>query len=452
MQITRNVLSGGMPSTPQPAHAVARGDGAETNSAMSDALAAGRPALAPGRTALPQSPRGDRVRVGVFGEGPPWPPAIAQMLAGTPWCVAESFPGPTSRDRTIILPVVEVAVVVGPRDTQNSDTTASADAWIRMLHAQRISVIWMHDGAAPDAGGQVLYAERDIAPERLRGMVETLARLRPAFQEIDRQLVGVHELGQQLRKHFDDIQRELTLAARLQRDFLPRDLPESPGLTFATLYRPCNWVSGDMFDVFRIDDRRIGFYLVDAMGHGVSAALLTMFVRNAIRLARGDGDSMASLRPGEVLGRLNHSLLAEHLPDCQFLTGWYGVLDTQSLELTYANGGHPPAVWRHAGGEFTALAGEGGLLGVFPTMSFTEQSVRLQRGDRLLLYSDGVEPLITAPEEGPAPVNLKPQVAEMLALPAADFVQDIAMKLDEMPGAFSSRLDDVTMVVVDLAP
>jgi len=366
----------------------------------------------------------------------------------------EVFPGPRGRDRSVILPSVDVAVVVEPNGPAGGGNSASEETeqWIRLLAGQRIGVICLRSEqtAGECATGGVVSASRDVTIDQLRGMVLALAQVRPMLQDVDRQLAAVQELGHQLHKHFDELQRELTLAARLQRDFLPRELPQNSGLSVSTLFRPCNWVSGDMFDVFRIDERRVGFYLVDAMGHGVSAALLTMFVRNAIRLARAEDAATSTWRPGEVLGRLNHALLAEHLPDCQFLTGWYGVFDSKTLDLTYANGGHPPAVWRHASGGSTALAGEGGLLGIFPTMTFNEQTVRLAPGDRLVIYSDGLEPLIVAPEDGPAPVNLKPQIEELLALPQQTMVTDLALKLDEMPGAFSSRLDDVSLMVLDV--
>ena len=75
------------------------------------------------------------------------------------------------------------------------------------------------------------------------------------------------------------LDEELRLAAKLQQDFLPKQLPQVGPIHFHSLFRPAGYVSGDLYDVMRLDEKRVGFFPVDAVGHGMPAALLTMFIK-----------------------------------------------------------------------------------------------------------------------------------------------------------------------------
>ena len=90
---------------------------------------------------------------------------------------------------------------------------------------------------------------------------------------------------------FQGLQEEMRLAARLQQDFLPRSLPEVGAVRFGVLFRPVSWLSGDIYDIARLDETHVGFYVVDAMGHGMPAALLTMFVKKALQTKRIIGNT-----------------------------------------------------------------------------------------------------------------------------------------------------------------
>jgi hypothetical protein len=92
--------------------------------------------------------------------------------------------------------------------------------------------------------------------------------------------------GEILRMH-----EELQLAAMIQRELLPRELPEVHGVTFGTLWRPANYVSGDIFDVCRLDEDHVGVFLTDAVGHGVPAALMTMVISRSLMMREPVGDS-----------------------------------------------------------------------------------------------------------------------------------------------------------------
>jgi serine phosphatase RsbU (regulator of sigma subunit) len=150
--------------------------------------------------------------------------------------------------------------------------------------------------------------------ERLRGVLTALAQRRFAIRLHARELAGMHRLHQSLHRHFDEIDRELQLASRLQRDFLPRGVSRIGPIRFSTLYRPCTWVSGDIFDIIQLDDSHTGFYLADAIGHGVAAGLLTMYIKHAIKPRRISTAGCELIRPPEVMAMLNDQLAAQDLP------------------------------------------------------------------------------------------------------------------------------------------
>lgn len=335
---------------------------------------------------------------------------------------------------------------------EHAQRVAHLAEWMNRLQAHHVGIVRI--GNAGDADAEhtpgAVWLPRDASLDVLRGALAGLAQIRPVWDHIESELSTVRALGDQLRRYFEEVQQDLALASRLQRDFLPRELPTAPPMQFATLFRPCSWVSGDMFDVFRIDEHRVGFYLFDAMGHGVSAALLTMFIRTGLRTKRIHAQGYEPVRPGEVLADLNETLVDERLPDCQFVTGWYGVIDARTLELTYSSAGHPPPLLVSADGGSRPLLGAGGLLGVFGGQDFPNESVQLRRGDRVLLYSDGLESALTDEASGDAGIKLHPALSVCTVQSAKAFVESVATRLDNMPGAFSARTDDMSLVLAEV--
>jgi serine phosphatase RsbU (regulator of sigma subunit) len=186
---------------------------------------------------------------------------------------------------------------------------------------------------------------------------------------------------------------QLKVAGQVQRDFLPDHLPDSDSLKWATLFRPADWVSGDIYDVKRLDEKHIGFYIADAVGHSMPAALLTMFIKQAIVMRQTEGNDYEIFSPLDVIAALNARMCDQCLSGCFFATVCYCLLDTETLKMTFVRGGHPyPILIRD--GKPMQLESTGGLIGVFKDTEFRQETVQLQHGDKLLLYSDGVEDTI----------------------------------------------------------
>lgn len=193
-----------------------------------------------------------------------------------------------------------------------------------------------------------------------------------------------------LRDRHEGLLRELRLAEQVQRSMLPRVMPSLPGVEFGAALRASLHLAGDFYNAFRLDGDQVGFYLGDVMGHGPAAALLGVFAMQAIRTKQIEGHNYEIFPPDQALAMLNRELIAADYPGGPFVTIAYGVLDVSARTWTYCCGGHPPALLLRPGEPPVMLGVGGPLLGVFEA-PFAHQVVALSSGDRIVLYSDGID-------------------------------------------------------------
>ncbi len=325
---------------------------------------------------------------------------------------------------------------------------------LELLSKRRIGALVLTDRSWFYAGYSfgLVTLPLEAPAEKVQGVLIALAHMRPLLRQLDQQLSAMQRLGRSMQKQLTATDHELHLAERLQRDFLPKDLPKSGPLRFTTLFRPCSWVSGDIFDVFRLDEAHWGFYLADAVGHGVAAGLLTMYIKHAIRPKRILRQGYKLARPSEVLNHLNELLISQGLPDSQFITAWYGLMNVERMMLHYSVAGHPAPLLINPRGEIRELHGEGCVLGISTGEVFEDEAVSLKPGDRVMVFSDGLEEtLIARRPQPPAQPVFEKGIPELLRLPADDFLERLRERLDNTPGSLSQP-DDVTALVVDVQP
>lgn len=185
------------------------------------------------------------------------------------------------------------------------------------------------------------------------------------------------------------IQSDLERAQQIQRALLPASAPTMHRFAIDALYRPSHLVGGDLYDVKRVDRDRVIVYIADAAGHGISAAMLSVLFKNRVRMA--DERTGEPLSPATVLQAANRALLPECRSQGLFLTLAYAVLDTRTRELIFASAGHPPALLLRAGsGAVERVERTGPALGLERRAAYDERTIRMNAGDRLLLYTDGI--------------------------------------------------------------
>ncbi len=314
------------------------------------------------------------------------------------------------------------------------------------------TVVWnAGDGVRRDGGPFVEWLSPEVSLEELVGKIGTLTRYAPLMKGMERELQQLQHLGQQLNHYFGEIDQEMRLAGRLQRDFMPRELPQVPGFAFEAIFRPASWVSGDLYDAFCIDEHHLGMFIADAMGHGVAAGLLTMFLRHALPSRQIDGQSHRLVGPAEALGDLHASLVRQHLPNCQFVTAAYAIIDTRSRELTLARAGHPYPILISRNGEISEVRVNGSLLGLGDIASdFSERRITLAPGDKLVFYTDGADDMFLLTDgSGVDNVSPTPQMQQWARLSAGDFTGAAGEHLDCQEGSLHPA-DDVTVLVLEV--
>lgn len=250
------------------------------------------------------------------------------------------------------------------------------------------------------------------------------------------------------------IDEELRLAAQLQREFLPEKLPGTDAVQFRVLWRPAGYVSGDIYDVTRLDENHVGFFVADAIGHGVPAALMTMYIRRSLRMKVIDAKAQRGYRivePREALGKLNQDMIERRTGKVRFATACCGLINTKTLTVRVARAGHPFPMLLRGEGETQWIESDGGLLGVFPEETYSQDTLQLSPGDRLLIYSDGFELAFTDPS---LPRDKRQKLANEQYVREFEMFRDgtpdealrrLERKLDGSAGSLNQR-DDLTVM------
>ena len=270
-----------------------------------------------------------------------------------------------------------------------------------------------------------------------------------ALRGLQREIRLFQRLDNRLSGQFNEIDEEMRLASRIQRDFLPKRLPAVGRAQFATLYRPASWVSGDLYDVLRLDERHVGFYIADAVGHGMPAALLTMFIKRSMETKHIAESGYRLLAPEETMRSLNRALLEAGLSANQFTTAIYAVLDVKTLVVQFARGGHPHPLWLRHDGTVSEPQADGGLLGIFPDAEFARGQFQMAPGDKLILYSDGLETVFVDGEE-PTSQAYRDRLRAAAHLPVERMLASLVDEMDRQIGSLNPR-DDVTIVAMEIA-
>ena len=311
-------------------------------------------------------------------------------------------------------------------------------------------ILYVADDHSPAArlacyeAGADAYLLRPFAAEELLAQARALLRIKDVHDRLNEKTAEINRVNKRLHQAYQQIDQELELAQRIQSSFLPQTLPEAPGSRFAVHYILCGRVGGDFYDVFRLDECHVGFYVADAMGHGVPASLLTIFVKKGVRPKEVFGKQYRLVPPGEVLGRLNKELIDQQLSDTPFITMAYGLLNHREGTLSFARAGHPYPLHVPREGALQWWRQEGLLLGVVDA-TFPTQTHPLRPGDKVLLYSDGVD---TAVFEGGAPgaESLMACAERHRDLPIQEFVARLARDL--FGGA--AQPDDLTLLGLEM--
>jgi phosphoserine phosphatase RsbU/P len=239
------------------------------------------------------------------------------------------------------------------------------------------------------------------------------------------------------------VELELATARRIQQAILPERVPELHRFRLDVRYLPMTEVAGDFYDFLNVTGPCGTVFIADVSGHGVPAALIASMVKVA---ATSHGGSAAD--PGALLSAVSRTLDGQL--GGQFLTAMCVHLDGERGEIAYAGAGHPPLLhWHAAERKLEILNSEGLLIGLVPS-EYVSRTARVERGDRLLVYTDGVLEATNKDDAFFGDERFHAAIAENAAKSGAELGRSILEAMIRWSGNPAGFADDVTLVVVEV--
>ncbi len=234
--------------------------------------------------------------------------------------------------------------------------------------------------------------------------------------------------------------REIAEARSIQEGFLPKETPQLPGYELASAWQSARGVGGDYFDMLSFGGETLGLCIADVAGKGMPAALLMSNLQAAVR-----GLASPDLRPDELCARLN-TLLCRNIASDRFITFFYAQLDGPARMLRYVNAGHNPPVVLHRDGSHYRLTEGGGVFGAFPNQTFAMGTTRLEPGDRVVLFTDGVTEAADAEDQEFGEERL----VRLLQENCISTAKEIQAKILQAAGEFcrGAWQDDATLLIL----
>jgi sigma-B regulation protein RsbU (phosphoserine phosphatase) len=342
----------------------------------------------------------------------------------------------------------------GAPDTLQDAIEASRALVDRVIADGQPMLVSPDAGLATDTIGSLLVVPIRAQHERVGAVVLARRRSAPMLTAGDQKLLmavageaGVaydrarlHEQGLERQR----LEEELAVGRRIQLSLLPGSMPTAPGWEFEAVYQAAREVGGDFYDFLGAQGTHGSLDVVigDVTGKGVPAALMMAFTRAVMR-ASADATSL----PSEVLARTNHHLLRDGRAGL-FVTALYLSLDLERGDVLLANGGHDAPLWIHGPERRTRLVtSRSAVLGAFPALDLEDRRIHLDRGDSLVLYTDGV----TEARDRRRRLFGERRLRAAAAAAAAEGASAIARRLVDAVHEFSSgsqMADDLTVVVI----
>jgi len=335
--------------------------------------------------------------------------------------------------RTIVNMAFEDQLAVLTSDAATDPRFMSRDSIIRSnIHSAMCAPLWNNERVIG-----IVYTDRvslmDQFSEEDLKMLTLLSNL--AAIKIENSRLIEKALEQ------ERMEKELSLAAQIQRDFLPKASPPLAHFDIHGINVPCQQVGGDYFDYIPIDQDHLGLVIADVSGKGVSASLLMASLRASLHA------EVTSRHRLEDMAKKLNAFVCHSSGASSFITFFYGELDTESGELRYLNAGHNPPLILNALGRLERLEACGLCLGMFPTSTYECRTARVEPGDAALLYTDGITESRNKSKEEYGEERLIEYVRGHFDQPAAEIIK--GLKADLAVFTQSQELaDDMTVVLV----
>ncbi len=283
------------------------------------------------------------------------------------------------------------------------------------------------------------------------------AKLEKSYHSLERAKAEVENYSQALNA-------EMEKGKKIQRDFLPADIPQIPGWEIDTCFHPARQVSGDFYDVFMLPGNYVGLVIADVCDKGLGSALYMALFRSLIRVFAGQislggwssGKKKETASESDLTRMLqavsltNDYIAAEHGHEVMFATLFFGVLNPATGDLSFINGGHEPPFIIGQSKIKGTLTAQGPVVGIITGAEFEIQHAQLEPGDILIGFTDGVTEALSPRQT----LYSKEKFCALLELPASSATElieriqtDLFLHIDNAP-----QFDDITMIAVHRQP
>ena len=251
---------------------------------------------------------------------------------------------------------------------------------------------------------------------------------------------------QEEHTQLESIKGDLAVAREIQQAILPRIFPpfpeEAANMDIAASMNAAKDVGGDFYDFFRIDADHIGFVIADVSGKGVPAAIFMAVCRTLIRAT-----GIRGVSPSECITYSN-SLLAKESVNAMFVTAFYGIYNIRTGEVKYANAGHNPPYLMKADGSVKVLPlSHDFVAGVIDDFQYTEETTLLERGDTLLLFTDGVTEATSPTYEEYGEQRLEQRLSQLTQVGCQQIIDAIKADVKAFAGE-AEQSDDITLLAL----
>jgi len=264
-----------------------------------------------------------------------------------------------------------------------------------------------------------------------------------AVVEVLRDVTHMKQLYKKILQQNKKLKSDLNIARKLQCSLLPKELLKDK-IDFAFLYKPCEALGGDFLDIFEVDSNHVGIYIADVSGHGVSASMLTIFLRSSI--------DKKTLSPAEALVKLYKEFSNQGFAKDLYITVFYAIIDLENGKMVYSNAGHnvSPIVFNKERFEVLRVPGLP-ISNWVENAEYTDICTTLQKGDRLFLYTDGIIELKNNSNEQFGEERLLKILLSDLSVPSIvlNRIVESACSFADIEDS-SSIADDITVALLEI--
>lgn len=290
--------------------------------------------------------------------------------------------------------------------------------------------------------GAVDYITRVSDQGELLARVQTHLKIRALTKElIDR--------NQELVQKQQYLDEDLKAAAAIQHSLLPPEQLTLPNLDIAWMCQSCDLVGGDIFNLIHIDEQHLAFYILDVSGHGVPSAMVTVSVSQFMHESNvhlKEKNDQGAFSPVNMMRSLDNEFPFTRFN--KFFTMFYMVLNVQTGLLKYSSAGHPPAVLLHPTGKLEVLSKGGAVIGINEELQFEEGELILKKGDKVILYTDGIVEFQNHKEEFYGSARFYEMLESVKDQPVATIIVKINQSLQEF-GNDAPIIDDISALALE---